>query len=311
MQVQNIHGVIPPLVTPLTSDRDVDVPSLERLVAFLIDAGVDAIWTLGACGEFYYLTDAQRAVVTETVVREVGRRVPVLVGCIDTGTTRSIEAARRAADLGADAVFTTAPCFAPVTQVEVLRHVTAVREVVDLPTFLYDAKYATQTPIEDVTLRKLVDDGALQGLKDSSGDLTTLRMHAVEFEGDSDTFTLLTGNEHMMDAALLMGAKGCVAPAANYAPELYVELYRCIRTDKWAAAARLQNRATRLSRDLDIWGGASPQAFLESAKTALRFRGIIQTNMSGEPTPEPTSPRERRVETVLASEGLATHELGV
>jgi dihydrodipicolinate synthase/N-acetylneuraminate lyase len=136
-------------------------------------------------------------------------------------------------------------------------------------------------------------------------------MHVVEFEADSDTFTVLTGNAYMMDAALLMGAKGCVAQVANYAPEMYVELYRCIRTGEWAAAARLQNRATRLDLNLSTWGGSPAEAFLGSAKTALRLRGIIQTNMSGEPTPEPTSAQEHQVEMVLALAGLPTHELGV
>ena len=44
-------GVVPPVCTPLTPERDLDVPSLERLTAFLLDAGVHGLFVTGSTGE--------------------------------------------------------------------------------------------------------------------------------------------------------------------------------------------------------------------------------------------------------------------
>ena len=38
-----LTGVVPPLLTPLTADGEVDLPSLERLIGHLLDGGVDEI----------------------------------------------------------------------------------------------------------------------------------------------------------------------------------------------------------------------------------------------------------------------------
>ena len=50
MTTPPLRGVVPPLLTPLTADGEVDLPSLERLVTRLLDGGVDGIFALGSSG---------------------------------------------------------------------------------------------------------------------------------------------------------------------------------------------------------------------------------------------------------------------
>lgn len=92
---EKFHGVIPPVVTPLTADGEVDVVSFERSLNRMIEAGVDGLFTLGSSGEVAFSTDKRRREIIETVMRIVDGRVPVLVGCIDTETNRVIEHARK------------------------------------------------------------------------------------------------------------------------------------------------------------------------------------------------------------------------
>ena len=89
-----IRGVIIPIVTPLTPDYEVDTSSLRRLVAYMIDNGVHGIWTAGTTGEFASLTDAQRALVTETIVDEVNARVPIIVNVSGAGNGGRSQAGR-------------------------------------------------------------------------------------------------------------------------------------------------------------------------------------------------------------------------
>ena len=58
-----LTGVVPPLLTPLTADGEVDLPSLERLIGHLLDGGVDGIFALGSSGEVAFWDDARRAAV--------------------------------------------------------------------------------------------------------------------------------------------------------------------------------------------------------------------------------------------------------
>ena len=96
-------GVVPPVVTPLTAEGEVDLESLDRVVEVLVSAGVDGLFVLGSSGEVAYLTDAQREAVVERVVATTAGRVPVLAGAIDTTSPRVIDQARRAMARGRSA----------------------------------------------------------------------------------------------------------------------------------------------------------------------------------------------------------------
>ena len=63
-----LHGIIPPLLTPLNPDETVDEPALRRLVSYVLDGGCQALFALGSSGEFCTLPQGQHRRVLETVV---------------------------------------------------------------------------------------------------------------------------------------------------------------------------------------------------------------------------------------------------
>ncbi len=75
-----IRGVIPAIVTPSGSNGELDREGLRRLAGFLLESGVHAIMTTGGNGEFPHLSREEKRVVTETVVKEVDGRIPVIAG---------------------------------------------------------------------------------------------------------------------------------------------------------------------------------------------------------------------------------------
>src|SRR5690625_2039201 len=92
----DFQGVIPPLLTPLTADGRLDVPSLERLIEHHLAGGVDGLFVLGSSGEVAFFEDEMREQVLTAAVRLVAGRVPVLAGIIDTQTRRVLAHLRRA-----------------------------------------------------------------------------------------------------------------------------------------------------------------------------------------------------------------------
>ena len=98
------HGVIPPVVIPLTEKKQLDLEAFERSINRMIDAGVDGLFFLGSSGEVAFLTDAQRYHVLQEAVAIVNHRVPVLAGVIDMETLRVVDQAKRAKGFGVDAL---------------------------------------------------------------------------------------------------------------------------------------------------------------------------------------------------------------
>ena len=299
----DFRGVVPPLLTPFTSDYEIDVPSLRRLVDYVVGGGVHGLWVLGAVGQFQSMTERQRDLVTDTVLEQVNGRVPVLVGCIDTSPDRSVERGRRSAAAGADGIFATAPIYDGMTQTEVLAHFRRIRESVDLPLVAYNAEYATQTPFAFETVRALAEDGTLAGIKDSA-DVPAFRRLLVEL-ADLTNFRILTGHTMLLDAAMLMGAKGCVATMANLLPSTYVAVYDAALAGDWASARSHQDAAVPLTHVVDAWGAGSVVGnFVGAVKIALCQMGIIDSPTPGRPYPNATPAQVERIRAAATAVGL-------
>src|SRR5947209_10539241 len=95
------HGVIPPVVVPLTADYAVDWPSYTRVLEHLLTGGVHGLFVLGSTSEVVFHDDATRQRIIEHSVQIANGRVPVLAGVIDPATDRVIRHAKAAQAAGA------------------------------------------------------------------------------------------------------------------------------------------------------------------------------------------------------------------
>ncbi|MFE5241674.1 MULTISPECIES: dihydrodipicolinate synthase family protein [unclassified Streptomyces] len=278
-------GVIPPVVTPLTEDGELDAASLERVVGHLIDGGVSGLFALGSSGETAYLTPSRQDEVIKVITSTAAGQVPVLVGAIETTTDRAVERARAATGLGADAVVATAPFYTRTHASEIDRHFRDIAAAVDLPLLAYDVPVCVHSKLDPELLLPLAADGVLAGVKDSSGDDGSFRRLAIAARA-LPGFSVLTGHELVVDAMMLSGADGSVPGLGNVDPHGYVRLHEAAVRGDWAAASAEQDRLVAL---FDIVSAARPgtasatAAGLGAFKTALMLRGVIATNVMSPP----------------------------
>ncbi|MFS8197462.1 dihydrodipicolinate synthase family protein [Streptomyces sp. CWNU-52B] len=299
-------GVIPPVVTPLTDDGRIDTASLERVVAHLLDGGVDGLFVLGSSGEVAYLTDEQQATVLDVVVGAAGGQVPVLAGAIETTTNKVVERARAAVRHGVDALVTTAPFYTRTHPTELDRHFRLVAAATELPLLAYDIPVCVHSKLDRSLLLSLADDGVLAGVKDSSGDDVSFRRLAIDLR-DRPEFALLTGHEVVVDAMLLGGADGSVPGLGNVDPHGYRRLHDAAAKGDWAAARAEQDRLAEL---FDIVAVADPAtasgtaAGLGAFKTALTLLGVISGNAVSAPMRRLDVEETRAIGVVLERAGL-------
>ena len=85
-----LHGIVPPIVTPLTPDGEVDHRSLASACRFLLASGVHGLWAAGTTGEFPCFTAGERAEIVQTCVAAAGGRVPVVANVGDCSTKLAV-----------------------------------------------------------------------------------------------------------------------------------------------------------------------------------------------------------------------------
>ncbi|WP_432190974.1 dihydrodipicolinate synthase family protein [Streptomyces sp. bgisy027] len=304
-----LTGVVPPVCTPLTPDREVDVPSLRRLIDHLTEGGVHGLFVLGSTSEVAYLTDRQRRLVVDTAVRHAAGRLPVLAGVIDMTTPRVLDHVRQVTEAGADAVVATAPFYARTHPAEIAHHYRLIARACPVPVIAYDLPSGVHSKLPAEVVLDLAAEGVLAGLKDSSGDLAGFRevVMGVRNRPDLKGFSVLTGSELIVDAALAVGADGAVPGLANVDPAGYVRLDRLYRCGDRESARTEQERLCALFGmvtvgDPERMGGSS--SALGAFKAALHLRGVIDCPATAEPQ-VPLSPDEvERVGKFLAGAGL-------
>ncbi|WP_152192510.1 dihydrodipicolinate synthase family protein [Georgenia satyanarayanai] len=276
MTTTSFRGIIPPVITPLTTGGDVDTATLTSVVEHLVTEGVDGVFALGSTGEVAYLDDAQRDVVVRTVVAAVAGRVPVLVGAIDTTSGRVAQAARRAAAAGADAIVATAPLYAINDMAEVEGHFRAVAAATELPLFAYDIPVRVRTKLPAALLVRLGTDGVLAGVKDSSGDDVGFRRLVAANAAAGRPLAVLTGHEVVVDGMLLLGADGVVPGLGNVDPGGYARLWQAAQAGDWARAREEQDRIAALFEIVfQAQGRSGDAAGVGAFKAAMHHLGLI------------------------------------
>lgn len=305
MNITDLHGVVPPTVTPLTVDRELDVPSFERMLERMLAAGVNGIFVLGSTSEVAFCTDARRLEILREAARIVGGRVPMLAGIIDTETLRMLEHARAAADLGYDAVVATAPFYALQGMAEVDRHFEILGERAGLPVFAYDIPVCVHTKLVPEQLVELGRKGAIAGVKDSSGDDVSFRRLVAQNRVAGSPLRIFTGHEVCVDGAFLAGADGVVPGLGNVDPAGYVRMYEAYRAGDWEGVRAAQDRLAALMEiAFCVRSRVGFGAGVGSFKTALRELGVIATNQMPEPVEALSGADVEAIRAIIDAAGL-------
>ena len=295
----SLQGVIPPLVTPLTEDGEVDAGSVGPVTEHVLAGGVHANFILGTMGEGAALSDEQRRVMAREAVAATAGRVPVIAGVIETGTSRAAATAEALNDTGVDALVVMAPCyFRHGDQEELLTHFRTVVEATDLPVVIYDNPHTTKNALTIDSVLALAEHPRVVGLKDSTGDATHFARLAHRFAGSD--FALLQGDEAQLDSGMLLGADGLVVGIANLVPDVCVALYEAGRTGERERAGELQETLIRLQEGLY---NLRPNGYVQGTKTALSLLGLCQPWATSPHLPL-GEPRTEQVREVLRAEAI-------
>lgn len=301
----DFSGVIPPVVTPLTADREFDRVSFRRSIDRMIERGVHGLFLLGSSSEVVFCTDARRREIIEAGIEAAAGKVPVLVGVIDAQTERMIEHARVARDLGADAIVATAPFYALGGPDEIEANFRAIHDDVDLPLFAYDLPVCVHKKLDADMLVRLGTEGVLAGVKDSSGDDVAFRFLVHKNRAAGSPLRLFTGHEVVVDGAFLSGADGVVPGLGNVDPCGYVQQYKAYREGDWKAVAQIQDRLALLMTITSVTKGAVGfGAGVGAFKTALQLLGVFETNQMPRPVRALEGTNVEAIRDVLIAAGM-------
>ena len=146
--------------------------------------------------------------LVEAVLEAVASSIPVVVGIAAYGTAATIDLGRHAVANGATAVLSTAPYYMQPTPASVHRYFSEARAAVDAPLAFYNSPGGSGVDPAPADILRLVDEGALQAIKQSYPD----HYHLRELKQDvGDRAAVFAGHDASAFECMIDGADGWVS----------------------------------------------------------------------------------------------------
>lgn len=258
----NFSGAWPALVTPFTAEDQVNVVVLRELVEYLIDKGIGGFYVCGGTGEGIFMSPEERKVVTETVVDQVGGRVPVIahIGSMIVGD--AVQLAAHAQQVGVAGISSIIP---PMFQQSeslyaYFSRVGAAAPEVPLLTYIFGG------PTDAVALmRELMTIPNVAGAKYTGPNMYEFR----EIVGlREENWSIFSGMDEQCIYAAMQGACGNIGSTLNYIPGIYREMHSSYREGNIAKGHELQVCANQVTGVLFSFG------FFGALKEVMRMLGF-------------------------------------
>ncbi len=284
------------MATAFHDDGSVDLDGTARIAAHLVDHGHDGVVVSGTTGESPTTTVAEDGDILRAVMDAVGDRAVVVAGVGTNATAHSVELARQAEKLGADALLLVTPYYNKPGQAGVLHHFRTVVESTGVPVMLYDVPGRTGTQIALETYAAAKEWDTVVAVKDAVGDyargVKIMQMGYDLYSGD-DVSTL---------GWLAHGAQGVVSVVGHAAGDQIAGMIRdFLAGDHHAALATY----TTLLPATDAVMGV-PNYGATTAKAALQLLGVLDNRNVRGPLVPLTDEEVAALREGLVASGLIT-----
>ena len=277
-----LPAIFAALCTPIDDAGRPDLDTFDRVIDFAMEHGVEGVVLGGATAEFPHFGLEDRAALIRRAVKSMAGRGPVIANVGTSSIFSTTKLARRAADAGCAALLLAMPYYFFYTQDDLAAYCEAICASVPAPFLLYNLP-SFATPIEVSTALRLFEAiPNLIGIKDSSGDASSLKPLAEA--GRKHSLKLFAGNDVLMLDALRAGWDGVVSGVACFAPELVAAVVRSFHDGDQEQASDHQTTLNKLVRET-----IAPLPTPWGIRLGLEARGIA----SG-PMHLPLSPARRQ-----------------
>ncbi len=276
--IDAVTGVWSATPTPLTESREIDFPSVARMVEHHLKLGVKGLFVGGTCGEGPWLPSRQKHDLLRAVVEVSAKRMPIAAQVSDNSPERILENIDRAASCGVDYVVISHPQFVMNATPERLRDCYGVAvEKSPLPVALYDLGDRRPLAIPEEFLGELYANPKVHFVKDSSND-PKRREIALKARQHNSNLRLFNGDEFNCVTYIEAGYDGLMLGGAIFNGKMANKIIDLARAGDIAAANAMQERMTEAM--YAVYGRKTIDCWLSGLKHLLVRMGVFSTRES-------------------------------
>ena len=238
MRQQLFKGVGVATITPFFSDGKIDYSSLERILEYQIEGGVDYIVSLGTTGEAVTLSSQECRDVFDFTIKIVNGRVPIVAGLFGRNDTKALVDRLNEFNFdGFAGILSSSPAYTKPSQEGIFQHYMHVAKASPLPIIIYNVPGRTASNISAETIVRLANASEkFVAVKEASGDIVqgmSMIKHAPE------DFLVLSGDDPTAMGLIAGGGHGVISVIANSHPHVFSNMVNAALKGDFATAQKL------------------------------------------------------------------------
>ena len=263
------HGIIPPIISPIDENENIDVEGYKALLDYCINGGLHGIFAAGTNGETMQLTQKERNHVIKVTLDHVNGRIPVIAGVMDSSTRRVIDNIKALEDMGGTCAAVTSIFYDRHTsQDETIRHFEKILKETSVDLVIYNIPPFTGVKLTADTVLKIAAlDDRVVAYKDSSGSYAEF-MRVLATYRDTP-FGVLSGVTGQALSAVLMGADGFVPALGPCFPQMFAAAYEAAKSKNVDLTRKYNELVRESSKILGMTKNGTA-----AAKYAISLRGF-------------------------------------
>lgn len=243
---KKMEGIFVIILTPFQKDEEIDFGGLRANLQYLLPKMKDKEFILTACGsigEFYAMSDEERRKVLETVIDEVGGKIPLIAGVACAGTRETIRFCKYAESLGYDGAQIVLPFYFTPSEEGMYQHYRRICDVVgpDFGIQIYNNPHVAGCWVKPPLMKRISKIPNMICDKENSLDLMAVRTMCRTID-PADMCIVEGMGEVLYSIAYSFGVKGFVSSMANIAPDLAYELYQVGKSGDTAGVRKAMER---------------------------------------------------------------------
>lgn len=259
------EGIYTPAITPLTADGAIDTSAFAEVLESLIDAKVHGIIIGGSTGEYYAHSAEERVQLAKKAKDVIAGRVPLIVGTGAIRTEDSVEQAKAAKAMKADAILVGSPPYALPTEAENAAHTLAIDAAAGLPIMLYNYPARMGVRMGDAYFAAIAGCRNVVAIKESSGDMGQVHKLACRYP----QIALSCGWDDQALEFFAWGARSWVCAGSNFIAREHIALYQaCVVENNFDKGRRIMAEMIPL---MDFLEGGK---FVQSIKHGCELAGL-------------------------------------
>lgn len=240
MLKEKLKGTGVAIITPFNEKGEIDFYSLEKVINFNVENGVEYIVSLGTTGETPTLEKSEKIDIINFTTEKINNRVPIVVGVGGNNTKEVIKDLETLPLNNAIAVLSASPYYNKPSQEGLYFHYKLLSENSSKPIILYNVPGRTGRNLNASTTIQLSHECKnIAGIKEASGDLAQCMQIIKDCHKD---FLVVSGDDNLAMPQIACGMQGVISVAANCFPKDFSDMVRAALNNDFNAARNLQNK---------------------------------------------------------------------